>query len=92
MTTSRYYRVTNSMLFSILISNGIGVAVVHFLTQRSASAISPAILRLVEDINHMAAPLKFVKRFYPAWINSKKALKGIGTVGGHDGAPEKQRI
>jgi hypothetical protein len=52
MTTSRYYRVTNSMLFSILISNGIGVAVVHFLTQRSASAISPAILGLVEDINH----------------------------------------
>jgi hypothetical protein len=92
MTTSRYYRVTNSMLFSIRISNGIGVAVVYFLTQRSTSALSLAILRRVEDINHMAAPLKFVKRFYPAWINSKKALKGIGTVGGHDGAHEKQRI
>ena len=23
----------------------------------------------------MAAPMKFLKRFYPAWINSKKALK-----------------
>jgi len=75
MTKLRYYRVTNAMLFSILISNGIGVAVVQFLTQRSASALSPAILQLAEDINHMAAPLKFLKRFYPSWINSKKGLK-----------------
>lgn len=60
MTKLRYYRVTNAMLFSILISNGIGVAVVQFLTQRSASALSPAILRLVEDINHFFLPASFI--------------------------------
>ena len=121
MTKIGYFRVTNTMLFSSLISNGIGVAVVQFLTQRSASALSPEILRLTEDINKfflpasfilpfvlirlyerpiraylkkykekcseksqfmlpfentiMEAQMKFLKRFYPAWINSKKALK-----------------
>jgi hypothetical protein len=64
MTKLRYYRVTNAMLFSILISNGIGVAVVQFITQRSASAPSPAILRLVEDINHFFLPASFILPYF----------------------------
>ena len=48
------------MLFSSLISNGIGVAVVQFLTQRSASALSPEILRLAENINRFFLPASFI--------------------------------
>lgn len=48
------------MLFSSLVSNGIGVAVVQFLTQRSASALSPEILRLTEDINQFFLPASFI--------------------------------
>jgi phosphoserine phosphatase RsbU/P len=51
------------MLFSTLISNGIGVAVVQFLTQRSASALSPEILRLADDINHFFLPASFILPF-----------------------------
>ena len=60
MTKLSYYRVKNAMLFSSLVSNGIGVAVVQFLTQRSASALSPEILRLTEDINQFFLPASFI--------------------------------
>jgi len=63
MTKLSYYHVTNTMLFSILISNGIGVAVIQFLTQRSASALSPEILRLADDINQFFLPASFILPF-----------------------------
>ena len=63
MTKLSYYRVKNTMLFSILISNGIGVAVVQFLTQWSVSALSPEIMRLVEDINRFFLPASFILPF-----------------------------
>jgi len=63
MTKLTYYRVANAMLFSTLISNGIGVAVVQFLIQRSASALSPEILRLSDDINQFFLPASFILPF-----------------------------
>jgi phosphoserine phosphatase RsbU/P len=60
MTKLSYFRVTNTMLFSTLLSNGIGVAVVQFLIQRSASKLSPEILRLANDINQFFLPASFI--------------------------------
>jgi len=60
MTRLTYYRVQNSMLFSILISNVIGVAVVQFFTQRSASMLAPEIVRLAEQIDPFFLPASFM--------------------------------
>ena len=51
------------MLFSSLISNGIGVVVIQFLTQRSASMLSPEILRLAKDTNQCFLPASFILPF-----------------------------
>jgi hypothetical protein len=60
MTKLSYYRVRSAMLFSILVSNGIGVAVVLFLTQRSISVLSPEVLRLTDKINQFFLPASFI--------------------------------
>jgi hypothetical protein len=65
MSRLTYYRVKNAMLFSSLVSNGIGVAVVQFLTQRSASALSPEILRLLKTLT-IFLPLSYFRGFDPA--------------------------
>ncbi len=63
MTRLGYYRVTNAMLLASLISNGIGVAVIQFLTQQSASALAPEILRLTDGINQFFLPASFLLPF-----------------------------
>jgi phosphoserine phosphatase RsbU/P len=50
----------NTMLFSTLISNGIGVAVVQFLIHWSVSALSPEMMRLVDAINRIFLPAAFI--------------------------------
>ncbi|UCF92113.1 MAG: SpoIIE family protein phosphatase [Desulfobacterales bacterium] len=60
MTKFTYYYVKNAMLFSSFISNFVGVVVVLFLTQRSASQVSPDILRLTHDINLVFLPASFI--------------------------------
>ncbi|MBI5582132.1 MAG: SpoIIE family protein phosphatase [Deltaproteobacteria bacterium] len=60
MTKLSYYRVKNAMLFSSLVSNAIGVAMVIFLTQRSTSALPPGILQLAGEINQFFLPASFI--------------------------------
>jgi len=60
MTRLTYYRVKNAMLFSILVSNAIGVAVVLFFTQRSATMLSPDIVQLVDQIDKFFLPASFL--------------------------------
>jgi sigma-B regulation protein RsbU (phosphoserine phosphatase) len=51
MSRFAYFRVKNSMLFSTLISNAVGVAVIYFLTWQSAAMIPPDIQRLAGRID-----------------------------------------
>jgi phosphoserine phosphatase RsbU/P len=51
MTRMIYYRLTNAMIFSILISNLIGVAIAQYFTQRSAFPYFPDIVRLSAQID-----------------------------------------
>ncbi len=51
MTRMTYYRVTNAMMFSILISNLIGIAIAQYFTQRFAFPYSPDIARLGAQID-----------------------------------------
>jgi sigma-B regulation protein RsbU (phosphoserine phosphatase) len=60
MTRRIYYRVKNAMLFSILVSNLVGVAIVQFFTQRSASMLSPDIARLAKQIDLFFLPASFM--------------------------------
>jgi phosphoserine phosphatase RsbU/P len=63
MSRFAYLRVKNSMLFSILISNAIGVAVILFLTQQSTALIPADILRLTGRIDRFFLPASFVVPF-----------------------------
>lgn len=63
MSKFAYYRVKNSMLFSTLISNVIGVAVVIFLTQQSADMLPSEILRLTYRIDRIFMPASFIVPF-----------------------------
>jgi phosphoserine phosphatase RsbU/P len=60
MTRLTYYRVKNAMLFSILLSNLIGVAIVRYLTQRSTLLPLPDIVRLAEQIDKFFLPASFL--------------------------------
>jgi sigma-B regulation protein RsbU (phosphoserine phosphatase) len=51
-----YYRVTNAMILSILISNLIGVAIAQYFTQRSAFLSLPDIVRLSAQIGKYFLP------------------------------------
>ncbi len=63
MSKSAYYRVKNSMLFSTLISNVVGVAVILFLTQQSADMLPSEILRLTYRIDRFFMPASFIVPF-----------------------------
>jgi sigma-B regulation protein RsbU (phosphoserine phosphatase) len=56
MTRLHYYRVKNAMIFSILISNLIGVAIVQYFTQRYAFLSLPDIVRLGTQIDKWFLP------------------------------------
>jgi sigma-B regulation protein RsbU (phosphoserine phosphatase) len=58
-----YFRVKNSLLFSALISNAIGVAVILFLTQQSADMLPSEILRLTYRIDRFFMPASFIVPF-----------------------------
>jgi sigma-B regulation protein RsbU (phosphoserine phosphatase) len=58
-----YLRVKNSLLFSTLISNAVGVAVILFLTQRSADMLPSEILRLTYRIDRFFMPASFIVPF-----------------------------
>ena len=51
-----YFRVNNAMIFSILISNLIGVGITQYLTQRSAFPYLPDIVRLGAQIDKWFLP------------------------------------
>ncbi len=63
MSRLDYYRAKNSMLFSTLVSNVVGVAVVIFLTQQSADMLPSEILRLTNRIDHFFMPASFIIPF-----------------------------
>lgn len=63
MSKFAYYRLKNSMLISILISNAVGVAVITFLTQQSAALLPAEILRLGERIDRFFLPVSFLVPF-----------------------------
>ena len=56
MTRLTYYRVKNAMIFSILVSNLIGVAIAQYFTQRSAFLYLPDIVRLDAQIDKFFLP------------------------------------
>ena len=56
MTRLTYYRVKNSMIFSILVSNLIGVAIAQYFTQRYAFISLPDIVRLGAQISKFFLP------------------------------------
>jgi len=56
MTRLMYYRIKNAMIFSILISNLIGVAITQYFTQRSALPYLPDIVRLGAQIDKWFLP------------------------------------
>jgi len=56
MTRLTYYRVKNAMIFSILISNLIGVAIARYFTQRSVFPYLPDIVRLDAQIDKCFLP------------------------------------
>jgi sigma-B regulation protein RsbU (phosphoserine phosphatase) len=58
-----YLRVKNSFLFSALISNAIGVAVILFLTQQSAYMLPSEILRMTHRIDRFFMPVSFIVPF-----------------------------
>jgi hypothetical protein len=60
MTRLTYYRVKNAMLFSILVSNLIGVAIVRYFTHRSTFLLSPDIVRLAGQIEKFFLPAAFL--------------------------------
>jgi sigma-B regulation protein RsbU (phosphoserine phosphatase) len=60
MTRLTYYRLSNAMLFSILVSNAIGVTIVRFFTQRSAAELSPGIARLAAQVDQYFLPVSFI--------------------------------
>jgi sigma-B regulation protein RsbU (phosphoserine phosphatase) len=51
-----YYRIKNAMIFSILISNLIGVGITQYLTQRSGFPYLPDIVRLGAQIDKWLLP------------------------------------
>jgi len=63
MSRLAYYRVKNSMLFSTLVSNAVGVAVVIFLTWQSADMLPSEILRLTYRIDRFFMPASFIVPF-----------------------------
>ena len=56
MTRLTYYRFKNAMIFSILISNLIGVAIAQYFTQRYAFPYLPDIVRLSAQIDKCFLP------------------------------------
>jgi sigma-B regulation protein RsbU (phosphoserine phosphatase) len=56
MTRLTYYRIKNAMIFSILISNLIGVGIAQYFTQRSAFPYLPEIVRLGAQIDKCFLP------------------------------------
>ena len=56
MTRMIYYRVKNAMIFSILISNLIGVAIAQYFTQRYAFLSLPDIVRIDAQIDKYFLP------------------------------------
>ena len=63
MSRLAYYRVKNSMLFSTLVSNAVGVAIILFLTQQSADLLPSEILRLTYRIDRFFMPASFIVPF-----------------------------
>ncbi len=63
MSRLDYYRVKNSMLFSTLVSNAVGVAIILFLTQQSADMLPSEILRLTYRIDRFFMPASFIVPF-----------------------------
>ena len=63
MSKFAYYRLKNSMLFSSVISNAIGVAVVLFLTQQSAALLPFEIMQLADGLNRFFLPVSFIVPF-----------------------------
>jgi len=63
MSRLAYYWVKNSMLFSALVSNVVGVAVVIFLTRQSADMFPIEILRLTHRIDRFFMPASFIVPF-----------------------------
>jgi sigma-B regulation protein RsbU (phosphoserine phosphatase) len=56
MTRLTYYRIKNAMIFSILVSNLIGVAIARYFTQRSVFPYLPDIVRLDAQIDKCFLP------------------------------------
>jgi sigma-B regulation protein RsbU (phosphoserine phosphatase) len=63
MSRFAYLGVKNSMLFSTLISNAIGVAVILFLTHQSADMFPSEILQLTYRIDRFFMPASFIVPF-----------------------------
>jgi sigma-B regulation protein RsbU (phosphoserine phosphatase) len=60
MTRLTYFRLKNAMIFSILISNLIGVAIAQYFTQRSAFPHLPDIVRLGAQIETYFLPVSIL--------------------------------